>query len=168
MNQQAIYDIRQEEDWDFNELTDEDRKKCAEFDKANGLDKPPHLDMILQDAYDGDRKLQAKAVHERHGIGVTIKGYGDALTEDSHGSPIFIENRNGKLFVCIWADINQEDPTHVIDMSEALENNRKESEETKYCRRCGTKLQIEKELDYPYYCPECDENMYEFETENRK
>lgn len=37
------------------------------------------------------------------------------------------------------------------------------------CRRCGTEVQTEedKELrkEYPYYCPECDENMYSFECE---
>ena len=32
------------------------------------------------------------------------------------------------------------------------------------CNRCGTQVQKELELDYPYYCPECDENMYRFEV----
>lgn len=34
------------------------------------------------------------------------------------------------------------------------------------CRRCGTEVVKETEptIDYPYYCPECDENMYTFET----
>ena len=32
------------------------------------------------------------------------------------------------------------------------------------CNKCNSKVEIEKELDYPYYCPNCDENMYEFET----
>jgi predicted RNA-binding Zn-ribbon protein involved in translation (DUF1610 family) len=33
------------------------------------------------------------------------------------------------------------------------------------CFRCGTPVEIEtKILEYPYYCPECDENMFEFET----
>lgn len=34
----------------------------------------------------------------------------------------------------------------------------------KICKRCGTPVEVETELDYPYYCPECDENMYEFEV----
>lgn len=37
-----------------------------------------------------------------------------------------------------------------------------------YCFRCGTELEEEKELDYPYYCPECDENMYTFESITKK
>ena len=39
---------------------------------------------------------------------------------------------------------------------------------SKYCFRCNTKLEEEKELDYPYYCPTCDENMYSFEALNEK
>lgn len=30
--------------------------------------------------------------------------------------------------------------------------------------RCGAFAEAEPELDYAYYCPECDENMYEFEV----
>lgn len=32
------------------------------------------------------------------------------------------------------------------------------------CPRCGSKLEEETEIiDYKYFCPECDENFYEFE-----
>lgn len=36
------------------------------------------------------------------------------------------------------------------------------------CNKCNSEVQEEKELDYEYYCPECFENMYEFETTNVK
>lgn len=34
------------------------------------------------------------------------------------------------------------------------------------CIRCGAmvKRETEKTIDYPFYCPGCDENMYRFET----
>ena len=37
----------------------------------------------------------------------------------------------------------------------------------KRCPKCGNPLYAEHhpELDYPYYCPECDENFYDIETE---
>jgi len=40
----------------------------------------------------------------------------------------------------------------------------------RYCRRCGSKVEREKckEIDYPYYCPKCDENMYKFEVSNKR
>jgi len=34
----------------------------------------------------------------------------------------------------------------------------------KFCPKCLGKLEVEKEIDYPYVCLECDENFYEFET----
>ena len=34
------------------------------------------------------------------------------------------------------------------------------------CLKCGEVVEKETILtEYPYYCPECDENLYEFETE---
>ena len=32
------------------------------------------------------------------------------------------------------------------------------------CFRCGNKLEIEYELDYPLVCNHCDENMFIFES----
>lgn len=35
----------------------------------------------------------------------------------------------------------------------------------RWCDRCGDYVYEEFSVtDYPYYCPTCDENMYEFET----
>ena len=39
-------------------------------------------------------------------------------------SPIYLEYYEGKWWLRVWADINQEDPTHSIDMSGALESRR--------------------------------------------
>jgi len=36
----------------------------------------------------------------------------------------------------------------------------------KRCNRCNTPVEQELGIEeYPYYCPECDENMYEFESQ---
>jgi hypothetical protein len=58
------------------------------------------------------------------GIAIAVEGYGDATTDDGFGEPIFIEFHNGKLTVYVHADIQKEDPTHVIDMTGALETKR--------------------------------------------
>jgi len=38
----------------------------------------------------------------------------------------------------------------------------------RYCTKCNHEVQYERVLDYPFYCPQCDENMYNFETYRRK
>lgn len=39
-----------------------------------------------------------------------------------------------------------------------------------YCGKCGDYVYKEthKDIDYPYICPTCDENMFEFEITNQK
>lgn len=33
------------------------------------------------------------------------------------------------------------------------------------CNKCGGKAEVEQEIkEYPYYCPDCEENMYSFEV----
>lgn len=38
--------------------------------------------------------------------------------------------------------------------------------EKRFCFRCKTEVKTESEsaIGAPYYCPQCDENMYTFET----
>lgn len=59
-------------------------------------------------------------------IELYFSGYGVQTMEPGHGPPIHLEYYAGKLMLRVWADINQEDPTHTIDLSGALESNRKE------------------------------------------
>ena len=33
------------------------------------------------------------------------------------------------------------------------------------CKKCQSQVEFETELDYPYFCPVCDENLYEVETD---
>lgn len=41
--------------------------------------------------------------------------------------------------------------------------------ELRVCKRCGTPVKKERDsklrMEYPYYCPNCDENLYMFETQ---
>ena len=58
------------------------------------------------------------------GIEIFVTGYGMKCVEG--GSPIFLEVFEGRLVLRVWADINKEDPTHVIDLAEAREDARKD------------------------------------------
>ena len=59
-------------------------------------------------------------------IGIVAKDYGLKNIPDGEGEVAIIENRGGTLFLIVWADINREDPTHIIDLSGAKISNRKE------------------------------------------
>lgn len=63
-----------------------------------------------------------------HSAEIFIDGMGTFSSTDD--SPIYLEfyedeDGGGKWMLHIWSDINQENPTHQIDMSAAFESNRK-------------------------------------------
>jgi hypothetical protein len=66
-------------------------------------------------------EISAKVVYD----GVVVQHAGTGCY-DEYYSPIVIEWYDGVPRIIIWADINDPDPTHVIDMSKALESNRHE------------------------------------------
>lgn len=62
---------------------------------------------------------------ERYSIYVAFKGYGDYVSANGYGTQVTIEYRNGTPHVIVYADINQEGPTHVISLEGALESKRR-------------------------------------------
>ena len=46
------------------------------------------------------------------------------------------------------------------------------SDAIRVCARCGSDVLPEEDAElkkeYPYYCPECDENMYSFECREKE
>ena len=67
-------------------------------------------------------KTPAKINCRGGAIFVHIDGYGDSCSPDNQGFPIAIEIAEGVARVVIWADVNQEDPTHIIPLTNAKEN----------------------------------------------
>lgn len=59
------------------------------------------------------------------GVAVSFDGHSDCCSEDNVGTPLYIEKYDGKLRVLLYADINSEEPSHVIDLSGARNSNRK-------------------------------------------
>jgi len=71
------------------------------------------------------KRVSVNIVRGTHGaIVITPKGYGDKYSDDGFGQPIVLELYNGELRVYVWGDINRDDPTHVIDLSNAKEERR--------------------------------------------
>jgi hypothetical protein len=61
--------------------------------------------------------------HDR-GVEIAFDDYGVMTMVPEHGHPVLIENRGDVPHVCVWADITQEDPTHVISLEGAHERHR--------------------------------------------
>jgi hypothetical protein len=58
---------------------------------------------------------------EKHGIGLLIHPEGTG-TYDGPYAPILLEQHEGTLLLIVWADINEPEPTHLIDLSTANES----------------------------------------------
>lgn len=64
-----------------------------------------------------------------HQIGIQIQGFSDKTSDDHDGVPVLLDLSDGKLQLLVWADINQEDPTHIIDLEGARIEKREDDEE---------------------------------------
>jgi hypothetical protein len=88
------------------------------------------LSTTLLDAdNDHDGKLPIRLTGSPHGICLFAESYGDKTTMPGHGTPVFIEMWRGELRVLVWADINREDPTHIISLAGAREDRRRPDDE---------------------------------------
>jgi len=64
------------------------------------------------------------------GVEIGASGYGEKIAIKDHGYPIYLEFHEGHLRLHVWADINNEEPTHIIDLEGARESARKDSKDT--------------------------------------
>lgn len=59
------------------------------------------------------------------GADIHVEGYGQSSFLPGFEAPLYVELYQGKLMLYVWADINNEEPTHVIDLEGARESKRK-------------------------------------------
>jgi len=92
-----------------------------------GLKGEKSMKVTLVDQSDYQAPTLDVEVREFNGtILIGAKGYGEMCSNDDSGHPVVIELYEGNFRVIAWADINQEDCTHIIDLSDARIENRKE------------------------------------------
>ena len=85
------------------------------------------VEATLRDtAPDHHGKLDIRIEYSESGINIRPRGYGDATSEPGSGAPIFLELYRGELRLVVWANINSEEPTNVINLEKAREDSRKE------------------------------------------
>jgi hypothetical protein len=72
-----------------------------------------------------NRQIPVQIMFENGCLFLRPEGTGDLHSPDGEGFPIMLEYYNKSIRLVVWADINQEDPTHIIPLENALESNRK-------------------------------------------
>ena len=87
-------------------------------DKSNGS-----LSTVLKDVGPDHRgSLAVRVVANESSISIFPHGYGDFGSAEGSGCPLFLELHQGRLRLVVFADINREDPTHIIDLEGARES----------------------------------------------
>jgi hypothetical protein len=84
----------------------------------------PIIEHHLTDYSNPDKNKIAVRIELGKAICIQPEGTG---CYDGPFAPILIERCCDKTTICIWSDINNEEPTHNIDINGALEINRKEN-----------------------------------------
>lgn len=70
--------------------------------------------IIIQELADENSNSTGKATIESSPLGITVSLEG--LQHCTGDDAIFVELRDGKLMVHVWADPDMEDPTHSIEV----------------------------------------------------
>jgi hypothetical protein len=97
-------------------------KETTMTDKNNGS---LSTSTVLTDVDPDHRDLLAvRVVANDSAVSIFPEGYGDFGSAEGHGCPVFLELHQGKLRLIVFADINTEDPTHIIDLEGAREDRR--------------------------------------------
>ena len=81
----------------------------------------------LKDTMEKQGEIKIRIGIEQHSLGLFIHPEGTG-TYDGAYAPILLEQHEGTLMLVVWADINQQEPTHLIDLSTAMESNRTDTD----------------------------------------
>ena len=84
--------------------------------------------VVLHDANsEHTGRLPIRVIGNESAISIFAEGYGDFGSAEGFGCPAFFELYGGKFRLTVFADINREDPTHIIDFSQAREDHRRDA-----------------------------------------
>ncbi len=78
---------------------------------------------VIRD-YEAGKELDVRVNANHNFLEINIEGFGEHDSEEGYGCPILLDYFNGKLQLFVYADINNPEPTHQIDLMGALESNR--------------------------------------------
>lgn len=112
---------------DHYELTDDNEEDRLDdghpFLVVLDKDRSDHVRSYLlvdNESTDNGRLQLVNLSHSESGglLEIGLPGYGVKVMDDDFNGVICLENHGG-LRLLVWADINKEDPTHVINLSDA-------------------------------------------------
>jgi hypothetical protein len=85
---------------------------------------------VGEEVYADPIRIEVLAGSSRQGVSpgmeISADRYGVKTMEPDCGAVAYLEQYNGELRLLVWADINQEDPTHVISLEGAHESKRRD------------------------------------------
>lgn len=87
----------------------------------------PELIVTLNEVTQSEPKdIKVNVLLERDGLGLAIgaEGYGQHEMGEVDDPFILLEVKDGKLCLYIWGDINDSEPTEIIDLEAARHSNR--------------------------------------------
>jgi hypothetical protein len=80
------------------------------------------MSFTLQDQNGSGGQLSGRVDLAANGqLCLYLDGYGDCCSFPGCGVPVLLELLDGAPRLLVWADVNQEEPTHVLDLSGAGE-----------------------------------------------
>lgn len=80
----------------------------------------------LRDAWNADDATVRCALDfDGYTLWIRPAGCGDASSLPDNGWPIKLEYYDGEVWLVVWGDINQEDATHRISLTGAMESSRR-------------------------------------------
>jgi len=83
--------------------------------------------ILLKDVMKKCNDTKVQILVENNNLGLIIHPEGMGTCDGSY-APILLEQHQGMMRLFVWSDINQHEPTHIIDLSDALESNRRDTD----------------------------------------
>ena len=97
-------------------------KTCGRCSSGCGADQALAFALREHGHDDQQGQLTGTVTEQDGALLIHLDGYGDFCSADGQGTVVVVELANGCPRVLVWADINQEDPTHTITLEDARED----------------------------------------------
>ncbi len=75
----------------------------------------------------GEQSVCVEVAEEQCGLVIYPAGFGYFGCANGTAGPILLELYEGRLRLVVWDDINLEDPSHIIDLQDARDDQRRDT-----------------------------------------